>query len=177
MAYNKSRTPTNPTGCGNYNCALRNDCKRSQTHKFHHVSVFHPRRLADGRIFMRDEALKICIPFPPSVNRYWRSVNGRVLISAEGREYRRLVMQTLNEPMPFTCALRVEVHAFMPDKRRRDLDNLMKGSLDSLTHAGVWLDDSQIDDLRVTRKGVEAPGRLEIFIEAINETRNHLQNR
>lgn len=50
MAYNKRRTPTNPTGCGNYNCALRCDCRRSDVKKFHYVSMFNPSRLADGRI-------------------------------------------------------------------------------------------------------------------------------
>jgi hypothetical protein len=50
MAYNKSRTPTNPTGCGNHNCALRNDCARSQTHKFHYVSMFRPSRGQNGVI-------------------------------------------------------------------------------------------------------------------------------
>ena len=45
----------------------------------------------------------------------------------------------------------VEIEAHMPDKRRRDLDNLLKGLFDALTHAGVWMDDSQVDDFRVRR--------------------------
>lgn len=37
----------------------------------------------------------------------------------------------------------VTLHA--PDNRRRDLDNFGgKALLDALTHAGVWLDDSQV---------------------------------
>lgn len=40
-------------------------------------------------------------------------------------------------------AVSVTLHA--PDKRRRDLDNFGgKALLDALTHAGVWLDDSQV---------------------------------
>jgi Holliday junction resolvase RusA-like endonuclease len=46
---------------------------------------------------------------------------------------------------------RVVVEVYVPDRRKRDLDNLHKGILDSLTHAGVWGDDSQIDDLRIYR--------------------------
>nr|WP_246877229.1 RusA family crossover junction endodeoxyribonuclease [Pantoea ananatis] len=30
------------------------------------------------------------------------------------------------------------------DKRNRDLDNYQKTLFDSLTHAGVWVDDRQI---------------------------------
>jgi len=45
----------------------------------------------------------------------------------------------------------VDIEVRMPDKRRRDLDNLPKAVLDGLTHAALWHDDSQIDDLRVWR--------------------------
>jgi crossover junction endodeoxyribonuclease RusA len=42
-----------------------------------------------------------------------------------------------------------------------DLDNLPKGMLDALTHAGVWGDDSQIDDLQVTRQDCQGkPGHV-----------------
>ena len=41
--------------------------------------------------------------------------------------------------------------AFPPDRRRRDLDNLPKAVQDSIAHAGVFEDDSQIDLLIVRR--------------------------
>jgi crossover junction endodeoxyribonuclease RusA len=47
--------------------------------------------------------------------------------------------------------LGVHVHVGPPDRRRRDLDNTQKALLDSLQHAGVYRDDSQINDLRITR--------------------------
>ena len=37
----------------------------------------------------------------------------------------------------------------MPDKRRRDIDNLLKPILDALGQYGVYEDDSQIIDLRI----------------------------
>jgi crossover junction endodeoxyribonuclease RusA len=43
----------------------------------------------------------------------------------------------------------VEIEAFRPDKRRRDLDNLLKATLDACTAAGVWQDDCNIVDLRI----------------------------
>jgi crossover junction endodeoxyribonuclease RusA len=51
--------------------------------------------------------------------------------------------------------VRVEIIAAMPDRRRRDLDNIQKAILDALTHAGVWEDDSQVDDIRVFRARAE----------------------
>ena len=96
----------------------------------------------------------IVLPWPPSVNHYWRHVGTKVLISREGRAYRETVAAlALAEKWPKFSAKRVSVHieAWMPDKRRRDLDNVLKAALDSLTHAGVWDDDSQIDVLAIWR--------------------------
>lgn len=53
--------------------------------------------------------------------------------------------------------LYVEVILYPPDARRRDLDNYMKCLLDALTHAGVWEDDSQIDQLCIFRGQKKAP--------------------
>lgn len=74
-----------------------------------------------------------------------------MIISQAGREYRKLV-QAEREKMPvtpITGPVAVEIEAFQPDRRKRDLDNLGKAALDALTHAGLWLDDSQIVDLRL----------------------------
>lgn len=111
----------------------------------------------------------ITLPWPPSVNRYWRSAMGRVLISVEGRRYRNRVIAHWLDSRPQKQAgpLRVSIIACPPDKRRRDLDNLLKATLDSLTHAGAWDDDSQIIDLRI-RWGRNAPcGCLEIEVEEV----------
>ena len=45
--------------------------------------------------------------------------------------------------------------------------NIFKALGDSLTHAGVWDDDSQIDDLRITRGEVIRGGMLDVKIEVI----------
>ena len=112
----------------------------------------------------------ITIPYPPTLNTYWRNVKGRVLISKQGREYRKqaITLAVLEKwPKYGDSRVRVVVTAYMPDKRRRDLDNLTKAVFDSLTHAGVWADDSQVDDFRIIRGPVEKPGRLEVEINVI----------
>jgi crossover junction endodeoxyribonuclease RusA len=62
--------------------------------------------------------------------------------------------------------LKVEIEAWRPDKRKRDLDNLLKAVLDSLAHAGVFEDDSQIVDLRIYW-GPLIGGMLKVKIEEI----------
>lgn len=113
---------------------------------------------------------ELILPFPPSTNTYWRSVPGKgVLISAKGREYRQAVERLRYQHGWGTFGserLSVEIEAWMPDKRRRDLDNMLKATLDALTHAGVWDDDSQIDDLRITRAPLIG-GMLKVRISEI----------
>ena len=110
----------------------------------------------------------LVIPYPPSVNRIWRNYQGRTILSKEYREYKTMVARLLGvNATPSAARIRVCIHAYMPDKRRRDISNLIKVTEDILTHAGIWADDEQIDDLRIIRSGIEKPGRLEIEIEEI----------
>lgn len=94
----------------------------------------------------------LTLPWPPSMNKYWRTFQGRMIISADGRSYRKAVADQVliqRAAKNYTCKLRVQIEAFRPDNRRRDLDNLLKAVLDGCTHAGVWEDDSNIVDLRI----------------------------
>jgi len=95
---------------------------------------------------------ELILPWPPSVNTYWRTFRGRMIISKPGREYRTAVAeQVVAQAMPKFkgSPIKVVIEAYRPDKRRRDLDNLFKAALDSMCSAGVFDDDSQIVDLRI----------------------------
>ena len=115
------------------------------------------------------EMIEMTLPWPPSVNTYWRNFDGRMIISARGREYRETVgdQMTLQKMVKhFKGQLKVEIEAFRPDKRRRDLDHLLKATLDGLAHAGVYEDDSQIVDLHIYW-AKDIGGMLKIKIEEI----------
>ncbi len=98
--------------------------------------------------------MKLILPFPPSVNTYWRAPNsgplkGRHLISAKGRAYQSaacaaIIEQLRRLPKPSAAAAAVEVILYPPDARRRDIDNYNKALFDALTHAGIWEDDCQV---------------------------------
>ena len=52
------------------------------------------------------------------------------------------------------------------DRRRRDIDNIAKALLDALQHGGVYIDDSQIVDLRIKKADpVEGGSTLVQIIE------------
>ncbi len=95
--------------------------------------------------------IKITLPYPPSVNRLWRHVGHRVLVSKEGRQYRVQVAMALRmagiEPLEGPVSLEIVLQP--PDRRRRDLDNCLKILIDSLEHGGAFADDSQVKRLLV----------------------------
>jgi len=118
--------------------------------------------------------MKLILPFPPSVNTYWRAPNkgplkGRHLISAKGRAYQSaacaaIIEQLRRLPKPTTAYAAVEIIFYPPDARRRDLDNYNKALFDALTHAGVWEDDSQVKRMLVEWGPVVPKGKVEITI-------------
>jgi crossover junction endodeoxyribonuclease RusA len=114
--------------------------------------------------------MQLTMPYPPSINHYWRHFRGRVVISREGRAFRTSVQAlpalagnagTPRKP-PSGGRIALCMDAYPPDRRRRDLDNTLKSAVDSMQHAGFYEDDSQIDLLCTRRCGVEPPGRLEV---------------
>lgn len=103
--------------------------------------------------------------WPPSVNQMYRTYRGRMLLSKRGREFMSSALAELGYcHTTLTCRLAVTITVYPPDRRRRDLDNLLKGVLDLLTKGQVMVDDSQIDDLRIIRDTVHPGGKLEIEI-------------
>ena len=114
----------------------------------------------------------IRLPYPPSMNTYLRHLpNGRTLLSERGRSYHTTVWEVVKRTMPghapLLGPLAVTLTAFPPDKRRRDLDNLPKVVLDSLTKAGAWKDDSQIQRLTIQWGAIWPGGALEVEIEEL----------
>ena len=107
------------------------------------------------------------LPYPPSVNHYWRRVGARTLISRAGRAFRERVCSLLAARRidPLDGPLAVQIEIFPPDHRRRDIDNLQKALLDALQHGGAYHDDSQIVSLCITKCEVVPDGRTLVTIE------------
>lgn len=118
------------------------------------------------------EMIALTLPWPVSANRNWRHVGNRTLLSSEARKYRaRVVAQVRGMALQtLTGRLVVSIDAFPPDRRRRDLSNTLKVLEDALTHAGLWLDDEQIDDLRIIRRRPEAPGAVVVRVSEMGAT-------
>jgi crossover junction endodeoxyribonuclease RusA len=97
--------------------------------------------------------LELDLPYPPSVNHYWRRVGARTLISRGGRAFRTAVCSLLaaRGVRPLEGALTVEIFIHPPDRRRRDIDNVQKALLDAMQHGGAYFDDNQIVRLAIEK--------------------------
>lgn len=112
----------------------------------------------------------IKLPWPPTVNHYWeRNRNGSVRIGAAGLTFRQEVWLQCrqNRIKPLLGRVWLSIEAFPPDKRRRDLDNILKACLDALQHGGAYKDDSQIDRLGVDRMPSVKGGKLIVTLAQV----------
>jgi crossover junction endodeoxyribonuclease RusA len=118
--------------------------------------------------------MKLVLPFPPSVNTYYRAPNkgslkGRFLISEMGRKYRKAVYSAVlwaygGLPRPITIDVEVKITLYPPSHHRRDLDNYNKALFDALTHSRVWEDDQQVKRMLIEWGPVVKQGEVEITI-------------
>ena len=87
-------------------------------------------------------------------------------ISSDGRRYREEVgwicCQECKKPLEGRLVMLIYVYP--PDKRKRDIDNVLKATWDSLQHGRAFLDDSQIDDLHIVRREPFNGGKLIVEI-------------
>ena len=98
------------------------------------------------------------------------SVGARRFTPAKQRGYQQLVRMHALAARPRgpwlmskTSRYRVDVEAYLPDERRRDLDNIAKTILDALNGA-LYVDDSQITTLLVATHVDRVRPRVEVRV-------------
>ena len=126
-------------------------------------------------------SIEIVLPYPPTVNHYWRSkvtqiktagklkLVPKVYVAEKGLSFRSEVYALCkkNKINKMSGRLKVRVLVNPPDNRKRDIDNLTKALFDSLTHAGAYNDDSQIDEFTVVRLDAIKGGKVKVIIKEI----------
>lgn len=112
----------------------------------------------------------LVLPYPPSLNRLYRTVRGRPILSREAREYRASVQaqlagmgfKAISGPVALSVAL------YRP-RRAGDADNALKALLDALNGL-LWVDDSQIVEIHLWRRDDKARPRVEVLVEEVPES-------
>ena len=110
-------------------------------------------------------------PYPPSVNHYW-GIHGKIRFVGKAglafRQHVKIVCSKRTQSL-YNARLSVKVYLYPPDNRKRDLDNFAGKSLfDALEHAGVYENDSQIDELYIKRCEIVKGGACKVILEAIS---------
>jgi crossover junction endodeoxyribonuclease RusA len=114
-------------------------------------------------------SLTFALPWPPSVNTYWRHIilggkhkkaRAQTILSEQGRDYRVAVLRAIREAKVPVGAVkgRLSVHA-------------TAYPLDALRHAGVIVDDENIDDLHIVRGPKRPGGCLLLKVSELGEYR------
>jgi crossover junction endodeoxyribonuclease RusA len=112
----------------------------------------------------------IKLPYPPSMNTYWRNFRGNTVLSKSGRLYKTAVAECVVEQnIPKFGDKRLEVTLFLYPRSKvvTDLDNRLKAVLDGLEEAGVYDNDGQIDVLMIQRGEQRKGGGVDVMIEVI----------
>jgi len=105
------------------------------------------------------EAVRIELPWPPSSNNLYATVGRRRVLSAAGRDYRKLVGLVLLEQgiivrLGDMCRVGIRMTAHPPTRHAFDLDNRIKMVLDSLQAVRLFDNDSQVDFVSIQRNGL-----------------------
>lgn len=105
------------------------------------------------------------LTIPPSVNKYYATIGRRRVVTKIGREYKEAVSRLRVKRIEGRIAVTIEF--FAKDKRRRDLDNVLKCLLDSLQGCGLYKDDSQVDRIVIARREQNPKHFIKVYVEQL----------
>lgn len=115
---------------------------------------------------MQEINFNLVYPVGLSVNHMYVISSKKVFLKKEAVAYKKYVYFTLaNQPKFKDVPLSVTLDIYPPDKRKRDLDNVLKLVLDSLQYSQVIDNDCNIYELHVTKKSIVKDGLLKISIK------------
>jgi len=91
----------------------------------------------------------LSLPYPPSVNQLWRMGKGKMYLSEKYRVWKKQAMweASLQKPNQIKGKYRFYIQAVRPDKRRRDIDNLIKVASDLCVTIGIIEDDHLCEEV------------------------------
>jgi crossover junction endodeoxyribonuclease RusA len=115
------------------------------------------------------QTIVLTLPYPPSVNTYWGFQGHRRFLTKKALEFKKEVGQCVRlSKVNFGKArLEVTILTHAPDRRPRDIDNIVKPTLDALMQGGLFDDDSQIDHLVVKRGDPIKGGKTTVSVKVV----------
>jgi len=116
--------------------------------------------------------LELPYPINCSVNHLYTKTKTGFYINKSAKNYKEIVYYLALKVNKFgNKNVEVKIELYPPDKRKRDLDNILKIVLDALQFAKIIENDCQIVNLCVTKKEIVKKGCLKVNISEIKD--NH----
>ena len=97
--------------------------------------------------------IQLSLPYPPTVNSIWRNFKGRSIKSAKYRAWSieaQRAIADLRINSRITGPYHMEIQVTRPDRRRRDLSNLIKVPEDAIVQAGLVRDDCDAESVKIS---------------------------
>lgn len=112
------------------------------------------------------KSVTVTMDEPPSANRWWRNVNGRMVTSKEARDYKAKVAK-VGDSFLLRGDVRVELDWYR-GRKSGDLDKRIGVALDALQ--GVFYNnDSQVVELRARRFDDPTSPRIVVTVTQLEE--------
>jgi len=123
------------------------------------------------------------LPFPPTANHYNQQRVGMACGKPRVFFYRTkrakmfyatvadLVRDRFDDPPLLTDRLFIRIELVSPNRKRWDVSNYAKCIEDSLQEAGLFVNDSQVDEIQIVRKHVDPAkvGWADVTIETTGD--------
>ena len=127
-----------------------------------------PAEQIQGTVFESSDDVLIefeVLMTPPTVNHYWveAGYRGRKYLSHRAHHF-RAVIQRFVKPLNYSGEVQVFMEYHVPDKVKRDADNVVKPIFDALMKAQLICDDSQISNFVMMKQPVFKGGKLKIKV-------------
>ena len=121
----------------------------------------------------------LVLPWPPSINVYkMHDRRGFTYLSKRAKDFRRdveAVVVSEGKNQRLASELFAFVDLFPTRNGQYDIDNFLKPLLDSLMHAGVMIDDSQIQGMLVRKHEKDGKGgRVIVRLEGFEKVKESL---
>lgn len=114
-------------------------------------------------VYRTDEGWQFYLPEPPSANRWWRNVNGRMVTSAAARKYKAAVAQ-MGSKWSISGPVVLDI-IWHRGRKSGDLDKRIGVVLDALQGV-AYENDSQIVELRARRYEDKDNPRVIVHVRA-----------
>lgn len=108
--------------------------------------------------------INVTLPYPPALNRMYRTFNNRIILSASARTYKAMVKLKAFGISPYMKPNRLVVEVILWRPRKSgDLDGFLKAAFDSMNGV-LWEDDSQVVEIHAYRLEDKLNPRMDITV-------------